>query len=96
MKKIICVAIFILLVFTSSAQGKRDFKPVAEKALIEVGINDMEVLNTTCKYFFESTTTLYILCKNDSGKRWFVVLRSNKNFFGANDPWYIIKIDSID
>jgi len=97
MKKRIFIIIFVLLLSVSTIYGKTDFKSMAEKALIDVGIYNMGVLNTTCKYIFESTTTLYILCKNNNNeKRLFIILRSNKNFFGANDPWYIIKIDNID
>lgn len=96
MKKIIFIVVFVLFIFTSTVYGKRDFNSIAEKALIDVGIYNVEVIDTTCAYLFESTTTLRILCKNDNGKRLFIILRSNKNFFGANDPWCIIKIDSID
>ncbi len=92
--KITCI-ILILLLTSTTVYAKRNWNNYARKALNKVQLYNIEVVNTKCVYVFEPTTTLYILGRNEYGKRLYIILRSRKALFGCG-PWYIVRIDKID
>lgn len=95
-KKYIIYIITLFLISTTCVYAEKDLNIYALKALNEVKLNNIEVIDTERAYLFRATVTLYILCKNSNDKRLYIILRCNKYIFGSNGPWHIVSIDKID
>jgi hypothetical protein len=88
--------ILILFLITSSTYAKKNWNSYARNSLNKVKLYNIEIIDVKCVYIFEPTTTLYILGRNENGKRLYIILRSKKALFGSGGPWYILRIDQID